>query len=312
MNDDLIAEVKAHIADFTARRHAAGIRSWTAVLDRIDDGEGGMSDAEIAGWLAQARRHGWQDGIETLPKVQEALRQMHRAELGEIDPADTSIEAEVGAHIARFKAAGNAAAMRDWAAVLERLNGAMPPEMDDARIRSWWIQARQHRWQDGVETLPKVCRALQARRTGERAWEPVVYNGASMPDDFWQSGAEAKLNADSIVLILPPDGWWYHVIGEQPEVAPDGGRRYGDRACKLLSPAAFDRVIPRETARLLEVQYGTTYRARLRWRRSRLLDWLEVTSTACALSDRFHAWGRAFSGNFGGCALPDPVDWSGA
>ena len=312
MQDKLIAEVKAHIADFTARRHAGGIRAWTAVLDRIDDGEGGMSDGEIAGWLAQARRHGWQDACDTLPKVQEALRQMHRSELAEIDPADMSIEFEVQAHIDRFRAAGNAAGVRDWGYVLDRLQGTMSPHMDDARIKSWWIQARQQRWQDGIETLPKVCRALQARRADERAYEPIVYTGESMPDDFWQSSAEAKLNADGPVLLLPPSPWWYQVIGEQPATAPDGGRTYGDHAYKLLSPSAFDRVIPRQTAALLDVQYGTTYRARLRWRESRLLDWLEVTSNACALSDRFHAWGRAFSGNFGGCALPDPIEWSGA
>ena len=32
-----------------------------------------MSDAAIAAWLARARLHGWQDGIQTLPKVQAAL-----------------------------------------------------------------------------------------------------------------------------------------------------------------------------------------------------------------------------------------------
>ena len=309
MNDALIAEVKAHIADFTARRHAAGIRSWTAVLDRIEDGEGGMSDGEIAGWLAQGRRHGWKDACDTLPKVQEALRQMHMEQAASADPADQSIVDEVKGHIERFKASGNAAALRDWTAVMGRLNGTMSPHMDDARIKSWWIQARQNGWKDGVETLPKVCRALQAIREDERAYEPIVYTGASMPADFWQSSAEAKLNADGPVLLLPPDTWWYQVIGEQPDIAPDGGRVFGDHFYKLLSPAAFDRVIPRQTAALLDVQYGTTYRARLRWRKTRLLDWLEVTSDACAMSDRLHAWGRAFSGNYGGLALPDPIDW---
>ena len=68
----LIAEVKGHIAHFTARSHGAGIRDWGLVLDRLE-GRTGMSDAAIAAWLARSRLHGWQDGIVTLPKVQAAL-----------------------------------------------------------------------------------------------------------------------------------------------------------------------------------------------------------------------------------------------
>ena len=68
----LIAEVKAHIADFTARNHPAGIRNWNLILDRLE-GRTGMSDARIASWLALSRRHSWSDGVVTLPKVQAAL-----------------------------------------------------------------------------------------------------------------------------------------------------------------------------------------------------------------------------------------------
>ena len=68
----LIAEVKGHIAHFKARNHGAGVRDWTLVLDRLE-GRTGMSDAAIAAWLARSRLHGWQDGIETLPKVQAVL-----------------------------------------------------------------------------------------------------------------------------------------------------------------------------------------------------------------------------------------------
>ena len=68
----LIAEVQAHIDAFTARNHAAGVRDWNLILDRLE-GRTGMSDAKIAAWLADSKRHGWQDGIVTLPKVQAAL-----------------------------------------------------------------------------------------------------------------------------------------------------------------------------------------------------------------------------------------------
>ncbi len=68
----LIAEVQAHIDAFTARNHAAGIRDWNLILDRLE-GRTGMSDAKIAAWLENSKRHGWQDGIVTLPKVQAAL-----------------------------------------------------------------------------------------------------------------------------------------------------------------------------------------------------------------------------------------------
>ena len=68
----LVAEVKGHIAHFKARNHGAGIRDWTLILDRLE-GRTGMSDADIAAWLARSRQYGWQDGIQTLPKVQAAL-----------------------------------------------------------------------------------------------------------------------------------------------------------------------------------------------------------------------------------------------
>ena len=68
----LIAEVKAHIADFASRNHTNGVRDWNLILARLE-GRTGMSDADIAAWLERSRRHGWQDGITTLPKVQAML-----------------------------------------------------------------------------------------------------------------------------------------------------------------------------------------------------------------------------------------------
>ena len=74
----LIAEVKGHIAHFKARNHGAGVRDWTLVLDRLE-GRTGMTDAAIAAWLARSRLHGWQDGVQTLPKVQAALAALEAA-----------------------------------------------------------------------------------------------------------------------------------------------------------------------------------------------------------------------------------------
>ena len=77
----LIAEVNAHIADFTARNHPAGIRDWNLILDRLE-GRTGMNDARIASWLALSQQHNWSDGVVTLPKVQAALAEMaaHQAQ----------------------------------------------------------------------------------------------------------------------------------------------------------------------------------------------------------------------------------------
>ncbi len=71
----LILEVQAHIDAFTVRKHAGGIRDWNLILDRLE-GRTGMSDAQIAVWLQNSTRYGWQDGVVTLPKVQAALAAM--------------------------------------------------------------------------------------------------------------------------------------------------------------------------------------------------------------------------------------------
>ena len=73
IDPNLIAEVQAHIDDFTARNHQNGVNAWTSVLKRLNNQPGGISDAKIASWLADSQQHGWQDGIATLPKVQAAL-----------------------------------------------------------------------------------------------------------------------------------------------------------------------------------------------------------------------------------------------
>ena len=102
----LLAEVKGHIADFKARNHGAGIRDWTLVLDRLE-GRTGMSDEDIAAWLARSRLHGWQDGIQTLPKVQAALAALEAAPEPQQQPV-TLPEVSVAAGAAPVTEGGDA------------------------------------------------------------------------------------------------------------------------------------------------------------------------------------------------------------
>ena len=93
----LIAEVNAHIADFTARNHANGIRDWTAVLNRLQDLPGGMSDTRIASWLALSRQHSWSDGVVTLPKVQVALAEMAAQQTQQTPPPTPEVNISAAA-----------------------------------------------------------------------------------------------------------------------------------------------------------------------------------------------------------------------
>ena len=101
----LVAEVKGHIAHFKARNHGAGVRDWTLVLDRLE-GRTGMSDAAIAAWLARSRQYGWQDGIQTLPKVQAALAAL--AAVPQQQPATLPV-VTIAADAASVTEGGNAA-----------------------------------------------------------------------------------------------------------------------------------------------------------------------------------------------------------
>ena len=103
----LVAEVKGHIAHFKARNHGAGVRDWTLVLDRLE-GRTGMSDAAIAAWLARSRLHGWQDGIQTLPKVQAALAALEAVPEPVQQPATLPV-VTIAADAASVTEGGNAA-----------------------------------------------------------------------------------------------------------------------------------------------------------------------------------------------------------
>ena len=206
----LIAEVKAHIADFTARNHAEGIRDWTAILNRLEGRAGGMGDGDIAAWLDNANRHGWQDGIDTLPKVQAALAALAAATqpadptpvnpptdppappppppVPPADPpptdpqptdspptsaVDPALIAEVKAHVADFTARNHAMGIRDWTAILNRLEGRAGG-MGDGDIAAWLARSRQYGWQDGIDTLPKVQAALAALAAADSATPPAT------------------------------------------------------------------------------------------------------------------------------------------
>ena len=71
-HDDLVAEVQAHIDHFTSVGNSGAATRWGTVLDRLE-GEGGISDADLATWLAEAEANGWRRGKETLPKAIAAL-----------------------------------------------------------------------------------------------------------------------------------------------------------------------------------------------------------------------------------------------
>ena len=66
--ESVIAEAEGHIAHFTSRNHPEAAVRWQSVVDRIA-GEGGISDADLATWLAEAKAGGWRRGLQTLPKV---------------------------------------------------------------------------------------------------------------------------------------------------------------------------------------------------------------------------------------------------
>ena len=115
----LIAEVNAHIADFTARNHAAGIRDWNLILDRLE-GRTGMSDARIASWLALSQQHNWSDGVVTLPKVQAALAELAAQQTQQTPPPTpevniTSVSSGTEGQAVTFTVSANPAPAADLA-----------------------------------------------------------------------------------------------------------------------------------------------------------------------------------------------------
>ncbi len=115
----LVAEVKGHIAHFKARNHGAGVRDWTLVLDRLE-GRTGMSDADIAAWLARSRQYGWQDGIQTLPKVQAALAALAAVPDPQQQPATMPV----------VTIAADAASVTEGGTAAFTLTAAPPPPAD--------------------------------------------------------------------------------------------------------------------------------------------------------------------------------------
>lgn len=86
----LRAEIQGHIAHFLGLSKDGPARRWQSVLDRLDGKPGGIADAELAKWLADARRWRWRRGTETLPKVIAALEEESDASaagMGGADPA---------------------------------------------------------------------------------------------------------------------------------------------------------------------------------------------------------------------------------
>ena len=263
---------------------------WEAVVQRLS-GTGGMTTPDLVVWRGEERAG---DDFDLLGRVIDAINAAFRKEAVDAD----EVIAEVKAHIA-------GGVKGRWADVLRRLEGDFDA-IRDHEIERWYRYGRRGAARLAVEgTLPKVGKALQAMRDDERQqYDPVVYSGASMPDSFYGNAANKAFNSDGVVLQLPPKGWQFEIIGQRAEVS-DGG-------LKMISPYAFNRPLPHQTCRVYNVPPKTPYRCRLRWRKDSRSDWLMVDSPDCTngeISDRIHALGMAYSGNFGGCALPDPVDW---
>ena len=77
--ESLIRECQEHVNYFRFKGHSAANR-WNRVIGRLQGvtaNSGDVSDNAIAKWLGLSRRHGWDDGKKTLPKVIQALKQLN-------------------------------------------------------------------------------------------------------------------------------------------------------------------------------------------------------------------------------------------
>ena len=84
---DLIAEIRSHITVFNQKGNLKAASRWRTIIDRIE-GNGGISDQELAGWLRQAQQYHWGRGLKTLPKAIEFLKN------GATEPSKVEVEPE--------------------------------------------------------------------------------------------------------------------------------------------------------------------------------------------------------------------------
>lgn len=152
-------------------------------------------------------------------------------------------------------------------------------------------------------------------------WLPVVYSGGSMPNGFWGNRANKMLNSDSLVIKLPHKaGTHFQVIGQRPAVVPSqpcwGVKLLEGQFYKVISPRAFNRVIPSQSCHALGYTFGQTYRCRFRWRRPNK-DWVVIPTKNVQFDPiglNIHGtrinWTRGNAGGpFGGVPLPDPINY---
>ena len=189
----LIAEVKAHVADFTARNHAAGIRDWTAILNRLEGRDGGMGDGDIAAWLARSQQHGWEDGIVTLPKVQAALAAL-AAVTQLTDPAvDPALVADVRAMAAQTH--HGAAHVNRWRRVLMAFGEGSWPGLTPMTAAEAEENARRH----SSPLWPRIAEILTARESTS-AVESAPPGGVSaqLLADVADRAGETHLGAEHV------------------------------------------------------------------------------------------------------------------
>ena len=182
----LIAEVKAHVADFAARNHAAGIRDWTAILNRLEGRDGGMGDGDIAAWLARSQQHGWEDGAQTLPKVQTALAALAAQ-------ADPPLVADVRAMAAQTH--HGAAHVNRWRRVLMAFGEGSWPGLTPMTAAEAEENARRH----SSPLWPRIAEILTARESTS-AVESAPPGGVSaqLLADVADRAGETHLGAEHV------------------------------------------------------------------------------------------------------------------
>ena len=235
----LIAEVKAHVADFTARNHAAGIRDWTAILNRLEGRDGGMGDGDIAAWLARSQQHGWEDGAQTLPKVQTALAALAaQADPPLTDPqptdppptpaVDPALVADVRAMAAQTH--HGAAHVNRWRRVLMAFGEGSWPGLTPMTAAEAEENARRH----SSPLWPRIAEILAAREsTSAVAAAPPGGVSAQLLADVADRAGETHLGAEHVER-------WLRVLHTLEGVANDA---------TVMLPAEARALVPLDPGR---------------------------------------------------------------
>ncbi len=228
----LVSEIQGHVAYFTSIGGSEAATLWKRVLGRIQGGNN-ISDAELAKWLADARRYGWRRGKTTLPKVIARLAQtggravdppvVPQVQTQQISTSPGDVDAytdaeyaalvsEIQGHVAYFTSIGGSEAATLWKRVLGRIQGGN--NISDAELAKWLADAHRYGWRRGKTTLPKVIARLA--QTGQRAVEPpVVWQVQAQQMQLFShncgNGITVREDANGVHVITYPEGAAYTV-----------------------------------------------------------------------------------------------------